>query len=239
VYKNKSTFYGLTAILIIILSSSILLTSIITIPHQAFARCPSGTHKSPSSSCEAVVPHTGLPRCPSGSHRSPSGVCEQVSSSGSNNDGITSSGENNNINNLSSATTSSSSNQCDESLWNHVYNPQRLQVVEPCKTVLGIIESKGVEADGDFHIRLKLDSQFANLINQANVNGQLGDLVVEPICMNPVKQQDAVSACQNFHQALNIPPVGSHVQVTGSYVLDKEHGSWAEIHPVTSISLIS
>jgi hypothetical protein len=129
--------------------------------------------------------------------------------------------------------------QCDQSLWNHVYNPQRLQVVESCKTVTGIIESKRVEADGDYHIRLKLDPQYANLINQANVNAQLGDLVVEPICMNRVTQLDAISACQNFRQNIDIPAVGTHVQVTGSYILDKEHGSWAETHPVTYITKIS
>ena len=42
------------------------------------ARCPNGTHKSPSGVCEQVVPHEGLPRCPNGFHRSPSGICEAV-----------------------------------------------------------------------------------------------------------------------------------------------------------------
>jgi hypothetical protein len=53
--------------------------------------------------------------------------------------------------------------------------------------------------------------------------------------MNEVTQTSAISACKNFHQNIYIPPVDTHVQVTGSYVLDKEHGKWAEIHPVTSI----
>jgi hypothetical protein len=128
--------------------------------------------------------------------------------------------------------------QCDQSLWNHVYNPQRLQVIEPCKTVTGIIESKRVEADGDYHIRVKLDPQFSNLINPANIKNQFGDLVVEPICVNKVTQVDAISACQNFHQNISIPSIGSHIKITGSYVLDKEHGNWAEIHPVTSITTI-
>jgi hypothetical protein len=47
-----------------------------------------------------------------------------------------------------------------------------------------------------------------------------------------------ISACQDFHQNIVIPPIGSHVNITGSYVLDKEHGNWAEIHPVTSITKI-
>ena len=138
-----------------------------------------------------------------------------------------------NNNSIDSAATSS--DECDQSLWNHVYNPQRLQVVSPCKSVLGVIESKRVEKDGDYHIRVKLDPQFSNLINSANIKNQFGDLVVEPICVNRVTQADAISACQNFHQNISIPPIGSHVNITGSYVLDKEHGNWAEIHPVTNI----
>jgi hypothetical protein len=223
------------------------MSAVIPDTNQAFARCPNGTHKSPNGDCETVISHAGLPRCPNGFHRSPSGICEQVESSASRyGSGILSTvqpplsaAENSNNNPTPSNTSEPASGlQCDQSLWNHVYNPQRLQVVEPCKTVTGMIESKRVEADGDFHIRLRLDPQYANLINQANVNGQLGDLVVEPICMNRVTQLDAVSSCQNFHQNIDIPAVGIHVQITGSYVLDKEHGSWTEIHPVTSITKI-
>jgi hypothetical protein len=102
-------------------------------------------------------------------------------------------------------------------------------------SVTGTIESIRVEKDGDYHIRLKVDPQFSNLINSANIKGQYGDLVLEPICQKPVTQQDAIAACANFHQNISIPPVGRHVNVTGSYVLDKEHGRWAEIHPVSSI----
>jgi hypothetical protein len=80
-----------------------------------------------------------------------------------------------------------------------------------------------------------VDSEFASMINTANVNRQFGDLVLEPICQNPVTQSDAIAACANFHQNINIPPVGTHVTVTGSYVLDHGHGVWAEIHPVASI----
>jgi hypothetical protein len=248
-----------------ILVSCLLLisVSITTESHQASARCPNGTHKSPSGDCESVVKSdTKLPRCPNGFHRSPSGDCESVASSSSStssspsfpegNEFGTSSedrsttspsqSENNNNNpTLPSATTSTTptpGEQCDESLWNHVYNPSRLQVVEPCKTVTGIVESIRTERDGDYHIRLKPDPQFSDLINSANVNGQFGDLVLEPICVNPVTQPDAISACHDFHQIISIPPIGTHVQVIGSYVLDSQHGGWAEIHPVTSISEI-
>jgi len=117
-----------------------------------------------------------------------------------------------------------------------VYHPQRLQIIDSCKSVLGTIESKKSEPDGDYHIKLKLDPQFSNLINSANVDGQHGDMVVEPICQHAITESIAAAvACSNFHQNINIPAVGSHVNVTGSYVLDKEHNGWAEIHPVTRI----
>ena len=247
----------LTGLLLIFSSFSYFIAE----PHQAFARCPNGYHKSPSGDCEKVVPHEGLPRCPNGYHRSPSGDCEAVSngnSEGSNDSNI---GEDNNPSNnddnstniippstttnlpspssspslISPSSSSSSVQNCDQSLWQHIYNPNRLQIVNPCMSVTGTIDSIRVEKDGDYHIRLKVDAQFSNLINQANIEGQYGDLVLEPICQKPVKQPDAIAACANFHQNINIPPVGSHVNVTGSYVLDKEHGRWAEIHPVNSI----
>jgi hypothetical protein len=210
------------------------------------ARCPNGTHKSPSGDCEAVVSHEGLPRCPNGFHRSPSGNCEEVSSSSPSsevNDGSSSTEDDDSVHSttpsspspIMSSTVSTSSTECDQTLWNHVYNPTRLQVVDNCKSVTGIIESKRVEKDGDFHIRVKLDPPFSNMINSANIQNQFGDLVVEPICVNKVTQADAISACQNFHQNISIPPIGIHVNITGSYVLDKEHGNWAEIHPVTSM----
>src|SRR5919197_140056 len=141
--------------------------------------------KSPSGDCEAVVPHKGLPRCPNGFHRSPSGDCERVRSPSSDDDissGSTNFDQNDNSvpPSLSSPSPTSSSNaptssdQCDQSLWDHVYIPSRLKVVDYCRSVSGTIESIRTERDGDFHIRVKLDPQFSDLINTANINGQFG-----------------------------------------------------------------
>jgi len=238
----KFSSWLLTVIIIIVL---IPLYYSVFVPYHAFARCPNGTHKSPSGACEQVVPHEGLPRCPNGFHRSPSGICEAVnggSNSENSNTNNNVAGNNNNLNGVPVETppsnnVSSSPGQCDQALWNHVYNPARLQIVEQCKTVSGTIDSIRVEQDGDFHILLRVDLQFASMINSANVNGQFGDLVLEPICQNPVRQPDAIAACTNFHQNINIPSVGTHVTLTGSYVHDLDHGGWSEIHPVSSISI--
>ena len=125
--------------------------------------------------------------------------------------------------------------RCNQSLWRHIYQPKRLTVIDICKTVSGTIVNHMRMADGDFHIRVKLDPQFENILKSANYAQQDGYLIVEPICQTPPRARAAAPFCENFHQNINIPPDGAHVSIIGSYVLDEEHDRWAEIHPVTSI----
>ena len=124
-----------------------------------------------------------------------------------------------------------------DSISNHVYNPYRLTTVKSCITASGIVENVFSEADGDYHVRLALDSQYSNLTNTANDQYQYGDLVVEIICALPISQSDAVSACQSYSNSIPIPSVNDHVTVTGPYVLDTEHSNWAEIHPVYTLRI--
>lgn len=125
---------------------------------------------------------------------------------------------------------------CDERLWAHVYHPQRLKVVNRCVTVTGTIDVVRTEADGDRHILLHLDPNYASMVNPVNVAKQHGDLVLEPVCEGPVTQADAKAACAGYRSPVVVPPVGTHVAVIGAYVTDSEHGGWAEVHPVTSIT---
>ncbi len=92
------------------------------------------------------------------------------------------------------------------------------------------------EPDGDYHIRLALDPQYGSMINEKNIGGQHGDLVLEPVCQNNVTQEDAKDACAGFTYSVYIPKKGEHVRVIGDYVLDAEHG-WNELHPVYSIAV--
>lgn len=138
--------------------------------------------------------------------------------------------------------------QCDDSLWSHVYNPQRLIVKQQCIAVTGTIvdatngrEADGVrhEADGDTHGWLKVDPQFTNLLNAGNMSDEGGNLVFEIVCKFRVTQQDAKAACPlTYHSPVQVPPVGSHVRIVGSHVQDTNHAKWMEIHPVTSIIVI-
>jgi hypothetical protein len=144
--------------------------------------------------------------------------------------------------------TETTQGTCDETLWNHVYNPTRLIVKQQCITVTGTIvdatngrERDGVrhEADGDTHGWLKLDSQYENLLNPGNMSNEGGNMVFEIVCkFVPPTQADAKPACTSYSSGIQIPPVGSHVQIVGTYVRDTNHAQWMEIHPVTSITVI-
>jgi hypothetical protein len=123
------------------------------------------------------------------------------------------------------------------SISSHVYNPSRLQVVKQCITASGTVDRVIEEDDGDVHLRLMLDPAYSNLTNSANDLYQNGDLVVEIICVGPIIQADAVSACQNYSNNIPVPNVGQRIIVSGPYVLDTDHYSWAEIHPVYSLTI--
>ena len=140
----------------------------------------------------------------------------------------------------------SSSGQCDDTLWGHVYHSYRLIVNQTCISVTGTIvdatngkkaDRVRHEADGDTHGWLKLDPPFENLLNDGNKSAEGGNLVFEIVCKYPVTQADAKTACSNYQNKVDIPPVGSHVRIVGVYVQDTFHAQWMEIHPVTSITV--
>lgn len=135
---------------------------------------------------------------------------------------------------------------CGDGLWKHVYHPSRLVVKQDCVTITGTIvdatnhhESDGVrhEGDGDTHGWLKVDPQFAAAINAGNDSAEQGNLVFELVCHYPVKQPDAVSSCTSFADHTVIPPAGTHVAITGTFVQEKNHKKWNEIHPVSKIKI--
>ncbi len=124
-----------------------------------------------------------------------------------------------------------------DSISSHVYNSYRLNVIKSCVTASGVVENVFEEADGDYHLRLALDSQYSGLTNSANDQYQYGDLIVEIICALPITQPDAVSACENYTNNITIPSVNDRITVTGPYVLDTDHSNWAEIHPAYTLTI--
>lgn len=120
-------------------------------------------------------------------------------------------------------------------LWAHVYHRSRLQILQAKATVTGTIvdatagkRKDGLrhEADGDCHGWLRLDPGQENFLNAGNLGEEKGNLVFEVVCMFRVSQADAVSACKGYKNAILVPPVGSHVKMTGSWVKDMNHARW-------------
>lgn len=127
----------------------------------------------------------------------------------------------------------------------NVYHPTRLKVVRSCVTVSGAVESVRSESDGDVHFDLALDVAYSHLLTSANDADQHGWLVVEivpadePGC-TPGRPPKPAYGTYDFGICTGAdespPPVGSHVYVTGPYVLDEDHGGWAEVHPAWAIA---
>lgn len=136
---------------------------------------------------------------------------------------------------------------CDPSLAKHIYHSQRLVTQQACVSVTGtwVDASHGRtadgcrhEKDGDGHCFIKLDKGQEKYLNNRNMENEDGNLVVEPICVYRTTQADAIPACKDWHQQIALPKIGSHVRVTGVWVLDTQHGHM-EIHPVTSIEVLA
>jgi len=123
---------------------------------------------------------------------------------------------------------------CDASLWNHVYNPKRLNQLAPCISVTGVITESSADPDGDQHFLLKLDPGQEKLANKRNRKKKGGDIVLEIVCANPTTMKKVKSACAGYRNPIAIPAVGTHVRATGTYVIDS-HNGWAEIHPVSKL----
>lgn len=129
-----------------------------------------------------------------------------------------------------------SSKDCNKKLWNFVWEPNRLQVLDKCKTVTGTIVERNADADGDEHMLLKLDAGQENLLKKKNYSKKDGNLVIEAICINHITRQAAKGVCKGYINSVQLPKVGDHVRVTGSYVLDS-HNGWTEIHPISKVQI--
>jgi hypothetical protein len=115
--------------------------------------------------------------------------------------------------------------------------------------VTGVVDLiRPPEPDGDSHVNIRLDPGQESLVHRPgvrpgssddynNTRFQHGDLVTEAICQHEVIQPDARAACAGFNHPIKVPPVGTHVEVTGVYVLDQDHG-WTELHPASGIKPI-
>jgi hypothetical protein len=134
-----------------------------------------------------------------------------------------------------------------------VYLSGRLNLVERCMTVTGTVDCLKAEPDGDIHIRLRPDPQYAPLLRSANslqtCMGQPGPhLVVEIIPQHPEGALRTNNADSGGFISPAPPKPGDHIVVTGPYVVDtnvlhrvlyqgRPAENWAEIHPAWGIKV--
>jgi hypothetical protein len=94
-----------------------------------------------------------------------------------------------------------------------VYNPARLVVQHKCAQIEGTITHVSKERDGDLHIRMATEAKW---LTPANTARQHGDLVVEYMPSDSYPK----------------PLVGDRLRLLCTHVIDRQHGGWAECHPV-------
>jgi hypothetical protein len=141
------------------------------------------------------------------------------------------------------------SNECDRSLDKFVPNPFIQTINSPrflvadCITVAGkVIWTHYINTDGDANFNVKLDSKYKSLLTPANNSPKFhGAIHVEVVCQGPNKSKDPIKVdqCKNppyDGPKFRLPKVGTHVQVTGRYLLDVNEGGHAEIHPAYKIT---
>lgn len=133
-----------------------------------------------------------------------------------------------------------------------VYLSGRLRQLDRCRTVSGTVDCLKLEPDGDYHVRLRVDDQYAALLRPANrlqtCTGHPGPhLVVEIIPQHPegvLFRTNNADAGGFIDPA--IPTPGERITVTGPYVIDTNSlhrflyqgqaaENWAEIHPAWAI----
>ncbi len=112
-----------------------------------------------------------------------------------------------------------------------VWTPSRLRVLSTCVTVSGVIEAlmptSGPTVDGDFSMDIKVDPGYEWTLSLGSYVLNDGNLHVE------VVPSDQAAVLGN----VTLVP-GAHIQVTGVWVLDTDHGWFSEIHPAWSVVVL-
>jgi hypothetical protein len=118
--------------------------------------------------------------------------------------------------------TPASTQLCRADAMAGVYNPQRLQLLNPCQQASGTVVGTRPEPDGDTNIYLLLDAGQDSLLCRVQLTAPARGLLLEII------PGDA--------NAIPVPAAGEHVTAIGAHVLDTHH-DWCELHPVWSLTV--
>jgi hypothetical protein len=134
-----------------------------------------------------------------------------------------------------------------------VYFPERLKLQDRCMTVSGTVDCLKAEPDGDIHLRLRPDGQYLRLLRPANSLQTCADQPSPHLIVEIIPQHSHGIFRTNDADAGGFitpaaPSPGSHIVVTGPYVIDtnvlhrvlyqgRPAENWAEIHPAWAIKI--
>jgi hypothetical protein len=120
-----------------------------------------------------------------------------------------------------------------------IYQPDRLQLLDPCRHAVGLVVSVVPEGDGDYHIWIVLDPAYADLMNAENHFQGKPTMLAEivPDCPADAAPPDSSAADKCPPTKLTVPIAGQRVAIDGPWVLDTNHG-WREIHPVDTLVIL-
>jgi hypothetical protein len=120
-----------------------------------------------------------------------------------------------------------------------IYQPDRLQILDPCRHAVGLVVSVVPEDDGDSHVWIVLDPAYSELLNaEDHFQGKptmLAEIV--PDCPTNASPPDSSAADKCPATKLAVPSAGQRVAIDGPWVLDTNHG-WREIHPVDTLVIL-
>lgn len=106
-----------------------------------------------------------------------------------------------------------------------VWNPSRLRIVDPAVKVTGtVVTEYFIAEDGDICFDVELDPEYTHMLSIGSYVLRRGRIHVEIVPM----YQDEVKP----------PNKGDRVELIGAWVVDTDHGSWSEIHPVWRIRVL-
>jgi hypothetical protein len=124
----------------------------------------------------------------------------------------------------------------------YVWDPTRLQVVQPCLYVTGyVLTGVDLNADGDRTFLVRPDPPYQHLLQPSNVEDGVRGLDIEAVCGVPPMIPAVIALCAGDPDPnlQTIPPVGTHVWLEGRYVFDLHHERHAELHPLYRLGVLA
>ena len=135
---------------------------------------------------------------------------------------------------------------CNSTIWKHVYEKDRLEIIKKCYTVVGtVVDISPVNGDMDssFSIQVESPDSINNMLKRYPNNNGLLHIEIVCACNATSADPSSIAACKGYKNRIIMPLVGKKIKVTGSLVVDSPNEpnghNILEIHPVSHITRLN